>query len=647
MEDDVGRDLVGARALQAPLLERGVGRVVGLLGARLPHRRRRGLDAELEQEAARHTCPGEREVALRPRHADVEQAPFLVERARHAQRLLARQLLLLDARQEDRVELEPLRAMERQQVDATLGAVVEPGPKPLDPLLDRLRAVVELLRQLAQPREVRLPHELALAEAVRNRLDEPQLRRDPPHLVRNRSEARAPEPLQEPSGRVAREQRRALERDLRVGEQLFEVDRAGVQSDQHGHPLVRHALGGELPDSREHELAFLRRRLEAAQHRLRPARPRRPQRLLRSAQPRHQTIRQREHLRRRAVVLLQPHHRRLRVARGQPEQPLGRGAGEAVDRLVVVADRAELVAVAEPELEQRLLEQVHVLVLVDRERAEALAQGGQRPLVLLVHPHRLLEEILEVDQAGSLLSLLVLAEDTRHQVGRDRRLVRTEAAPVALRRQTPVLGPLDLGREIARGPEAVWLRQRVADLAQEQRLGREDSTRPLAASPHELRERGRVEGPRLDAVHAEPLEPAAHLARGLVGEGDRKDLVRAERARGDLLRDPASDRRRLAGARARQDADRPAHGLGRPPLLRVQPLENHRATLAARVDGTSSASDPKVCLLLRAAREPRAGAARASSRRAARPGPASLLRARAAPARPAHRAARPRRRSGR
>src|SRR5207237_1242671 len=150
-------------------------------------------DAELEQEAARHTCPGEREVALRPRHADVEQAPFLVERARHAQRLLARQLLLLDARQEDRVELEPLRAMERQQVDATLGAVVEPGPKPLDPLLDRLRAVVELLRQLAQPREVRLPHELALAEAVRNRLDEAQLRRDPPPLGRlARSASSAP-----------------------------------------------------------------------------------------------------------------------------------------------------------------------------------------------------------------------------------------------------------------------------------------------------------------------------------------------------------------------------------------------------------------------------------------------------------------------
>ena len=48
---------------------------------------------------------------------------------------------------------------------------------------------------------------------------------------------------------------------------------------------------------------------------------------------------------------------------------LGAGAGERVDRLVVVADDAEVVAVAEPEVEQRLLQQVHVLVLVDGERA--------------------------------------------------------------------------------------------------------------------------------------------------------------------------------------------------------------------------------------------------------------------------------------
>src|SRR5436190_4802 len=118
------------------------------------------------------------------------------------------------------------------------------------------------------------------------------------------------------------------------------------------------------------------------------------------AKPRHETIRQRQDFRRRAIVLLQPDDGCIREASLHPEQPFRRGARKTVDRLVVVADRAELVPVAEPELEQRVLEQVDVLVLVDGERAVALPQGGQRPLVCLVHPHRELEEVLEVDETG-------------------------------------------------------------------------------------------------------------------------------------------------------------------------------------------------------------------------------------------------------
>ena len=83
----------------------------------------------------------------------------------------------------------------------------------------------------------------------------------------------------------------------------------------------------------------------------------------------------------------------------QRQQVRGAGAREAVDRLVVVADRAELVAVSEPAFEQRLLEQVDVLVLVDREGAVALTERrrGVRPLV--VEADRQLEQVLEVGQS--------------------------------------------------------------------------------------------------------------------------------------------------------------------------------------------------------------------------------------------------------
>src|SRR5262249_5381595 len=155
------------------------------------------LDAQLLEEAARLPRPGEREVPLRPRDAHVQQPPLLRERARYAERLLARQLLLLDARDEDGVELEPLRAVQRQQVDAARGPVVEPGPQPRDPLVDGPRSVVELVSELAEPPQVGLPHELPLPDALRHRLDETLLARHAPHLARQRPEPRTPQALQE------------------------------------------------------------------------------------------------------------------------------------------------------------------------------------------------------------------------------------------------------------------------------------------------------------------------------------------------------------------------------------------------------------------------------------------------------------------
>ena len=103
------------------------------------------------------------------------------------------------------------------------------------------------------------------------------------------------------------------------------------------------------------------------------------QRLLGAAEARDEPVRELEHLRRRAVVLLEPEDLRVREPVRHPEQVLRAGAGERVDRLVVVADDAEVVAVAEPEVEQRLLQEVDVLVLVDGERVVLRAERLARP----------------------------------------------------------------------------------------------------------------------------------------------------------------------------------------------------------------------------------------------------------------------------
>ena len=118
----------------------------------------------------------------------------------------------------------------------------------------------------------------------------------------------------------------------------------------------------------------------------------------------------------------------------------------------------------------------------------------------------------------------------------------------------------------------------------------------LGCEVAQLAKRRRVERSGADALHPERGEASAQLAGGLVGEGDRHDPRRRERAGRDLLRDPARDRRRLARARAREDADRAAHRLGRAPLLRVQAVERvHLATVpppSARVRDERSNSGP-------------------------------------------------------
>ena len=79
-----------------------------------------------------------------------------------------------------------------------------------------------------------------------------------------------------------------------------------------------------------------------------------------------------------------------------------------------------------------------------------------------------------------------------------------------------------------------------------------------------------VEG--LDAGVVQPercveVDTLLHLRRGLLGEGDREDLVRLRRGGGDEMDDARGEDVGLAGARARDDEERPGTVLDRPALL--------------------------------------------------------------------------------
>src|SRR5207237_8835235 len=114
VEHDVRRDLVSTRALEAPPFEHGVDRIVRV---GLTSLRRLSANTELAEERARPLCPRDEEMTLGARQADVEELAFFRDLSRRLGKF-HRQLLLLEMRDEDRLELEPLGAVERQEMDA-------------------------------------------------------------------------------------------------------------------------------------------------------------------------------------------------------------------------------------------------------------------------------------------------------------------------------------------------------------------------------------------------------------------------------------------------------------------------------------------------------------------------------------------------
>ena len=480
VKNDVWRHSVRACALEAPGAEPfGCGRPL-LRGS---HRGvRRGV-SELGDEARPLPRPGEPERALRARHADIEQPALLVDLVRCA-RLPRGELLLLEPRDEDHVELEPLRPVQGQQVDSArfYAAGVEAAAEIGD---ERGGVAVERRCERDEATEVVLAHELTVAELVRQLLQPPCLQRRGSHCVRSRAVAALEAPY-DPARGVAVQERRALEREPRLVQRLLEIGQPRIRAAEDRNLFQRHVGRADRADDRR---ALGRRRRECSDRRLRAVRARRAQHLLRPAESRDELVREREHLRRGAVVLLQPHDRRVREAGRDAEKMLRPSACERVDGLVVVADDAEIVAVAEPQVEQRLLQQVDVLIFVDGERSVLRAEGRGCAIVVLEQPHGALEQVFEIEDAVGFLAPLVVGVHARHQIDRDRRLAVLRDGEVLLGADAAILRPLDFRREVARRPELVRRAQAVADLAQEQRLRGQNPPELARSEVAELPER--------------------------------------------------------------------------------------------------------------------------------------------------------------
>src|SRR5206468_10833639 len=92
---------------------------------------------------------------------------------------------------------------------------------------------------------------------------------------------------------------------------------------------------------------------------------------------------------------------------GEPKEMLRRGAGEREDRLVVVADHAEVVTVSDPAVEESRLQSVHILELVDGERVKPLSDLPNGLRILVEEAEGEAEHVLEVEPVHRPLPALV------------------------------------------------------------------------------------------------------------------------------------------------------------------------------------------------------------------------------------------------
>ena len=309
-----------------------------------------------------------------------------------------------------------------------------------------------------------------------------------------------------------------------------------------------------------------------------------PQRLAEAALVRRDQARGRaEDGGRGAVIALEADHLRAGKIALEAQDVLHLRAAPAIDRLVVVADHADIAGRAREQLEPQILHDVGVLILVHQHVFEAVAIVGEDFRLRAQDGQRVEQQIAEVRGVQRFQPLLILAIELAA-------LAEREAVAFAfrhgLRRQPLVLPLVDHRGQRARGPALLVDIRGLKDLLHQAKLivGIENGEIGFEAGKFRMA----AQNLRADGMEgAEPLHPLdhaadqradalLHFARGLVGEGDAKNLPRPGAARGEDVCEPRGQHARLAGSRAGQHQHRPVHGLDRLALLRVQAGEIRR-----------------------------------------------------------------------
>ena len=287
-----------------------------------------------------------------------------------------------------------------------------------------------------------------------------------------------------------------------------------------------------------------------------------------------------ENMPRRAVVALEPDDLGAGEVGLEAEDVVHLCAAPAIDRLVVVADAADIAAPLREQAQPEILRDVRVLILVDQHVAEALLIFFEHVLVLLEQAQILQQQIAEIGGVQLLQPLLIeRIELARPAIGEGEAL----ALGHALWRQPAILPAVDHGGEQPRRPALL-----VDILGFEQLLEQPDlvvgvehgegrlEIHELGMPAQDLHPdgmEGAEPGHALDHAADQLADAGLHLPRRLVGEGDGEDLRRARASEAQNMGDAGGEHPRLARAGACQHQKRPVERLDRLALLLVQSIE--------------------------------------------------------------------------
>ena len=209
------------------------------------------------------------------------------------------------------------------------------------------------------------------------------------------------------------------------------------------------------------------------------------------------------------------------------------------------------------ELQEPVLGVVRVLVLVDEDVAERVLPALTRLREALEQLDGEEEHVVEVDRVRGEEPALVEVVGVGDRLvveGRDALAVLVGADQVVLRgrdlgvdatRDEALRVALELFEDGLREPDLVGLvvDREVRAVAEPRRLAAQDAAARRV-------EREDPEPAPATAEHV--VEPLAHLARGLVRERDREDLLRLDAVRVDQVRDAVREDARLAQSRRRR-----------------------------------------------------------------------------------------------